>query len=597
MIMQARTNRLIAFCFIGMNFASEIFTNDEVDRRLIEHSPIRIRTDFPVTLTTEQLSQRENKIQQSESRYFYRRRTKVPYDKQPYNSQAPSVTSFPDPSNDVTALTKMADSTLTVKLNFTAMTLVRSITGFLVPPDTRGDVNDEDQIIVALNNVVRSFNKRGIPDGVLNVTLTSFLNDNVADPRIRFDKFSKRWFLVAINGGDQNGLNNKIIIAVSHSNVIKRCTRWDLFSFVFNQVPPIGDANLFFDYPMFGIDKHALYIGGNLFNASAVGGEQYVNSTAFVIQKESLLKGGPAVITVFRDLFTPPFIKGREGDGATGLQGVDNLDSTARFGYFVVNDPNSLSALQLFRVQHPESTAPTLAGPFTVTVPSWAIPLGVPAKGTLYGDDGTIDPLDERLMGAHVRDGQLYTSHTIQVNKFGNSNQTQAFLDRSATRFYQLDLSAGGVERVFTVPTLVQLGTLFDTNQKTNTPRSFFMGSLITTKASAKNNGSLTHALSINCTVAGQKEFARVASAFRLPQDQLGRLRAPVNLTRSNASYNFSPFTRAAPDTFGGGQRWGDYSFTTVDPKNDKTVWTVQMFTRHIDVWGIKVTALLLPKK
>ncbi|HYX20376.1 MAG TPA: IPT/TIG domain-containing protein, partial [Thermoanaerobaculia bacterium] len=45
----------------------------------------------------------------------------------------------------------------------------------------------------------------------------------------------------------------------------------------------------------------------------------------------------------------------------------------------------------------------------------------------------------------------------------------------------------------------------------------------------------------------------------------------------------------------GGPRRWGDYSFTSLDPADDMTLWTIQEYCNLTDSWGVRVVQLLAP--
>src|SRR4029077_5860507 len=93
--------------------------------------------------------------------------------------------------------------------------------------------------------------------------------------------------------GQQGTQPNRVMIAMSDSGIISPSTVWSFFFFS-------GDATNFADYPTLGIDANALYIGANIFSTGGSG--SFVNCTAFVVRKSSLLSGGPIVVTPFTGL-------------------------------------------------------------------------------------------------------------------------------------------------------------------------------------------------------------------------------------------------------------------------------------------------------
>ena len=60
-------------------------------------------------------------------------------------------------------------------------------------------------------------------------------------------------------------------------------------------------------------------------------------------------------------------------------------------------------------------------------------------------------------------------------------------------------------------------------------------------------------------------------------------MRPPVLYTASTTAYN-APYNR-----------WGDYSYTSVDPADDMTLWTIQEFCNSANSYGVQVARLLAP--
>jgi hypothetical protein len=85
-------------------------------------------------------------------------------------------------------------------------------------------------------------------------------------------------------------------------------------------------------------------------------------------------------------------------------------------------------------------------------------------------------------------------------------------------------------------------------------------------------------------------EFINAGTARRLVGDPLGTLRTPQLYTSASAAYN-------PPSDPGGpaGRRWGDYSYTCVDPSDDMTMWTIQEFSATTNIYGVQVTRILAP--
>ncbi len=450
-------------------------------------------------------------------------------------------------------------------LSFTAATLADCNS---YPPDTMGAVGPA-QFIVAVNGRLRSFSKAtGQPDGVLDTSMDPFFNSVMtppannnftSDPRIRYDRLTGKWFVIIIDVPGQTGtLPNRVLFAVSDSSVITAGTVWSFYQFQHDLVSPTGDTGDFADYPSLGIDANALYIGVNVFSAAG----SFVNTTAFVVRKSSLLAGGPIVVTAFRGLIATTTGGGKPVTaGPYTPQGVDNFDPAATEGYIIGVDYASATKLQLRRVANPGGT-PTLSANITANVASFTAPLTVPHLGNTGGAAGQLDGLDERLLAAHFRNGSLWTAHNVGVNSSGGSTS----VTRDGVRWYQLSGIPTG-----NTPAVVQSGTIYDS---TASARFYWMGSIM---VSGQGHAAL------GCSTASTSEYANAAATCRLAGDAAGTMRAPVLYTASATAYN-PPYNR-----------WGDYSYTSVDPSDDMTLWTIQEFCNSANSYGVQVARLLAP--
>jgi hypothetical protein len=433
--------------------------------------------------------------------------------------------------------------------NFTGATLADALA---FPPDTMGAVGPT-QFIVAINGRIRSFNKQtGVADGVLNISTDNFFNSAVTpggafttDPRIRFDRGLNRWIVVMIDVPSA-AVSNRVMIAISNSANINSASSFSFYRFSVS-------STLFADYPTLGIDANALYIGSNLFTLNAP--QTFVSSAVSVVRKSSITNGGPIVVSNFTNvgsvstagLYTP--------------QGVDNLDPNATEGYFIGVDPTVFSRLQLRRVTSPAGT-PTLSGNLSVTVPTTTNPANVVSSGS-----AGVDGLDDRLFAAHMRNGRLWTAHNIQTNAFGVAN---AGGGRTATRWYEIG-------SLSSTPSLIQSGTVFDTAA---TPRSYWIPSVMVNGQGHVAMGFSTAASNTNIDAA---------TIGRLSGDTLGSTQG-VPFRYTNSSFVYNP----ASDT-GSPKRWGDYSYTSLDPCDDMTMWTIQQFTNAANSYGVQAVRLLSP--
>jgi hypothetical protein len=517
--------------------------------------------EMGVTRTTAEIQEEMNGLGDARPARKKREIKKIRPDRRdlPQNPDSPAIEKFPvDPSTKPVQEKTEGGNWLTpqtIGLNFNGGTLFDTLS---FPPDTMGDVGPT-QYIMAVNGWMRSFNKTtGAADGVLNVDMDVFFNSvrngsSTTDPRIRYDRLTQRWFIVIIN---VENTNNRVLFAVSNSATITGATTWTYFFFNHNTVAPAGDANCFGDYPTLGIDANALYIGTNNFCPSNFGG-----TTAFVVRKSSITGAGPIVVTPFRGLIV-------SNVGLYTPQGVDNFDPAATEGYFIGVDNATFSLLKLRRVSNPGGT-PTISADINLTVPTTVFPMsaGVPHLGNTGGTNGNLDGLDDRLYQAVIRNGRLLTAHNIQVGATGLASNAGG---RNGSRWYE-------IENLATSPTLRQSGTWFDPT--VTNPRSFWIPSIM-----SSGQGHIA----LGGSAAGAASAINAATIGRLATDPLGTLQATETVTNSTTAYN--PAGDSGPP-----RRWGDYSYTSVDPEDDMTMWTIQQWNHATNSYAMRVIKLIAP--
>ena len=488
----------------------------------------------------------------------------------PQDPAAPAVPSY--------AAARQKSSSLVDESASAAQTVSTTILGATLadtgafPPDSMGAAGPK-QFVVAVNGRVRTFDKdKGVPDNVLDSSTNAFFepamtppasNNFASDPHIRYDRLSGRWFIVMIDVPGLNGATpNRVMIAVSSGPVISATTTFAYYYFQHDTVVPAGDYGAFADYPTLGIDANALYIGDNVYTSAGFKG-----CSAFVIQKSSLLGGGPMAVKAFRGI-----VANASSEGPYTPQGVDNYDPAATEGWFIGVSNVALGRLVLRRVINPGSGSPTLSTNIPITVPTTAHPNSVPHLGNTGATAGRLDPVDDRLFAAHLRNGRLWTAHNIQVDSTGAATGLGA---RTATRWYELKNVATGQ-----TPALAQSGTLFD--PATSGPASYFIPSVM---VSGQGHAALgfTHAGSLDRIDAG--------FAGRLANDPPAALRTPTLFTASTTAYN--PLGDTGGDH--GSRRWGDYSYTSLDPTDDMTMWTIAEFNDATDTYGVEIAKLLAP--
>jgi hypothetical protein len=408
----------------------------------------------------------------------------------------------------VTGDTPVANAPQALNVNFTGATLADTQS---FPPDSMGAAGPS-QFIVAVNGRIRSFDKTtGTADGVMNVNSDVFFNSVMTpptsnnfttDPRIRYDRLSQRWFITMLDiPGQQGTLPNRILIAVSSGSIVTASTVWSFFYFEHDLVgtTPNADTGFVADYDTLGIDANALYIGVNIFGSRGLR-SSFKNTTGFVVQKSSILGAGPIVVTAFRQLIP------HKGSGPYTPQGVDNYDPAATEGYFIGVNSSAYGQIILCRISNPGGT-PSISPNIAITLPVINGPvINVPHLGNTGGTAGYLDAIDYRLMGVHLRNGNLWATENVGVDNTGAANTTPT---RDGVRWYVLQGIASGQ-----TPIVAQSGTIFQPSaSNTSDQRSYWMGTVM---VSGQGHAAL------GFSVAGANEYANAGTAGRLANDPPG---------------------------------------------------------------------------
>ena len=447
------------------------------------------------------------------------------------------------------------------------------------PPDSMGTAGPQ-QYVVAINGRIRSFTRNGAADGVLNVDTDVFfgpvmtpLGGSVvqvftSDPQVRYDRFSARWFVSIIdvpcaNASCSSTAANRWLLAVSDAasaGVISASTTWSYYYFV-------ADAGSnFCDYPSLGIDVNALYVGCNMFSSAG----SFVGANGYVVQKASVLAGGPLLVTRFAGI-------GTSTTGPYAPRGVDNFDPAASEGYFVGPDTGFFSRLVLRRVSNPGSASPTISGDIGLTVPTTGPTNAVEHAGNTGGSNGRLDSLDDRLFAATLRNGRLWTAHNLRVNASGVANTGTAA--RKGVRWYEIgNLGA--------TPTLVQSGTVYDSAATLAAALQYWIPSVTVTGQG--------HAV-VGFSMAGTPSGATPAFAGRLAGDPPGTMTGPPGAGARTFGITAASYNPPSDPGGSSGRRWGDYSFTVVDPLDDMSVWTIQEYNQTTNSYAVRIGRLLAP--
>lgn len=504
-----------------------------------------------ITETVQEIMEREAKLPADQyPKAAPRANPNIKVEPQSQNPNSPESSQWPLPEGDQKNVQpNQTDNPQTVGTTFLAINVAES--GY-IPPDTQGDVGPT-QVLTCANGRIKVFSKAGVLGG-LNVTLDAFFNSvrngaAVVDPHVRYDRLSGRWFVVGIN---VQAAPNRVVVAVSSSSTITNTASFTFFQFTEN-LP--GAISGFADYPTLGVDKFALYIGMNMFNAA---GTAFLGCNGYVINKANLI-GGSLTTTAFT------FWTNGVDVGPYTPQGADNDDPSATEGYFIGVNGSLYGSLIMRRVLTPGGV-PTLSANLTIATPTTTGAINIPCLGTSAPG---LDGVDWRLFAAQVHRNKitntisLWTAHHFQVDATGTANNAGG---REGARWYE-------ITNLTAAPTLVQSGTLFD--PAGSNPRYFAFPSV-----AMSGQGHMA----LGSSIGGVGTRAEISVAGRYRTDALGTTQAFTLAQTSTTAYNL-----IAGD---GRIRWGDYSQTVVDPTDDMTMWTFQEYCDATNSWGVRAIQL-----
>jgi hypothetical protein len=488
-------------------------------------------------------------------------------------------------------------STQRIHSNFLSTDFYENSIGW--PPDPSGDVGPA-QVIVSTNSGIKVFDKPGVTDAPLVtpegysrtmapsplfITLDKFFSPVLpkesftSDPHIRYDRLSKKWFVVAIEVGfEENGDlagNNKILLAVSDGDKVTDSSSFTYYSFNSSLFPYNHKAPYtpFLDYPTLGIDKNSVVIGGNQF------GYDSLTNVGYVIDKKKLIHGNLAVYPF--KLGVLDFNKGT-ASGMVTPQGVHNDDPDTKKSFFAGTSYYN-DALIIANIEYDKKNKPHLAKENMIRVEPYNYPRDISSPGGLQ----PIDPLDTRLLAATIYKNKLtgtsslWTAHGIGVNKSGNfingSDSDLVREIRNGARWYKIG-------NVYSTPRIFQSGTIYDSNQTSGRRAVQYFNPSV----AASGQG---HSI-VSGTSGAYNEYLNVFAAGRYFGDELGASKAAVKATSTTAMY--APYVVSRGTHYYVG-RWGDFSQSVVDPLDDQTIWTFQEYADVDDSYGIRAVQFKAP--
>jgi hypothetical protein len=429
-----------------------------------------------------------------------------------------------------------------------------------IPPDTMGAVGP-DHFVVNINTSFAIYTKAGALASHVRINNFFAFNDGVAfpangafDPRILFDKRSGRWFATVMERGVTSGRDNDIALAVSETG--DPTGTWDFYRIPLGQADS-GSDTFFTDYSTLGTDDNGVYFGTRIFKTtSGVGNGS--NATIAATPKASLLAASPSIGTVTQftaitDMFSTP----QPAHNQSAVNGTDPA-------WFVASSSSFFSDIR-YRTLVWSGGAPILdSSSTTLTSDAFSSPINAPASGSTTN----VNVGDMRAQMAVIRNDRLWTCRNVGVNSSG----TNTSADRTGVEWFEWDVSSASAS-------ILQQGRVFDS--ASSDPLFFYYPSIMV-------NGQGHAAMGFSGSNSAQ--FVAAYTCGRLSSDANDTMQSVALVKAGEDSY-----TRLDTSSR---NRWGDYSYTSLDPDDDMTIWTVQEYaedTATANVWGTWITSLNAP--
>jgi hypothetical protein len=390
------------------------------------------------------------------------------------------------------------------------------------PPDTMGAVGP-DHLVVTVNRQVIIQHRDG--SNISSVALSTFWSSltgisNVFDPRAQFDNLSGRFVVTSEN---KNGADSTILIAVSQTN--DPTQTWNFF-----QIDTDAANDRSADFPNVGFNKDWIVVTVRMFPVASVSFVEHV----IICDKASLIAGTSSCNVVTVDPFPHDITPAISFDPASDTEFLARVGSgtaTSTQGAIVISTITGPVGSETFTL---DAATTLITGTWNNFPPTDF----APQKGQARGLETDGFAQGSAITNLVARNEALWGAHTI--------NLPEAAPTHTAVQWFELDLDG----------TLLQTGRIEDT-----TANVFF--------AYPSVGVNVNSDLLIGYSRFSSSQFVSANYSFRAGGDAAGTLRDDFVFKAGEDSYL---------RVFNNRNRWGDYSNTMVDPRNDRHLWTVQEF-------------------
>jgi PKD-like domain/Secretion system C-terminal sorting domain len=393
-----------------------------------------------------------------------------------------------------------------------------------IPPDTHGAV-DSTYAVTAINTEILIQN-RTTHATVYSATLDHFWTSMLAggpgsfDPRVHYDPYYKRWIMICDAYGEL--ATSQIMIAVSATS--NPTGTWHMYKL------PVGTSTTWLDFPCMGYNRRWIAVSGNFFNTSS---GSFTNDVVYVFDYIAMMAGG----TMSYGTLTP-------GGSSFTICPALTYDTAENNMFCVENYNGGSGKLRLWKITGAIGAGLTLTSVgYPTTTNHWqgSAPSGGADFAPQVGSTNKLQTNDDRVNNCQMRNGNIWCAFTAFLPATGT-------VTRASSLWWEIDTTA----------TPVQVGLIDDPSTAAGHNFYFFPSIAVN-----KNNDALIGFAHASSTIHPSCSYA-----LHLNGDTAGTWRPVYTYRHGQATYY---------ETFGGSQdRWGDYSATCVDPRNNVDFWTLQ---------------------
>ena len=421
-----------------------------------------------------------------------------------------------------------------------------------IPPDTHGAVGPT-QVMAVTNTEVSVHLHDGTPVGV-PITLNTFWDGlrtpatNTFDPRVKFDPdpaYGGRWIWVSVQGSHSVGSGT--LVAVSTDAEPNRGP-----GVLIDADPRVVLPFYWADYPTVGFNKNWVVVQVNMFDE---GSSIFERTKIYVFDKAKLYAGTAGACIPAPSTTTGCTLIESTTIGATHVPAA-MYDFAVEEMYLLNRWNSGAGLLRLFRIDGPIGNETLTALGFPASPVPWdnSSPGRVDFAPESELPDGCqlclpgpclIQTNDSRVQNVVYRDGTLWTAQTVFYPDGGAPT-------RSSIQWWQIGTDASVLQR----------GLVDDPTGE----RFYAFPSIAVNRHTDVLLGYSTF---------HDTEYAGANYSFRYGTDPLNAMQTEQLLKAGEDGYY--------KDLFTGRNRWGDYSHTVVDPRDDTKLWTIQEYADQSD--------------